>query len=281
MSLERQRTFLSEEQLDKVGYVIIAGCGSIGGEVADTLTRMGVKRFVLADDGEVEDVNIGPQPFSAGEIGNYKVHCLDQRMKRYSPWAEVRDFDPIDDEGPPLPPGAVRPAPVPVPLALFIPDITLPRVLIFLGRFDERWLRHIPDWDRSVPYVSGARVLILAVDSMEARKKILGACVGAERQNPIDLVIDTRMGMQELWMEVAVGQEQQKEMLGRMPEDKATVQEPCTERTISYTPKIAAGYVGRTIAAFCRAEDVPVEIHVDLKAFNQWTRWSDGSVRAA
>ena len=244
MSLERSRTYIGPAELDDTTALVI-GCGSMGSAVALTWGRMGVGTFILVDNGAVEEVNIGPQFFSAAQIGMSKTQALEKLLKIFSPSSSAV---PWKDE------------------------------LLAPGRDGFPW--HVPP--ECVRYVDGTdldvdvpdhHITLLAVDTMAARKAYLQLNYVSYSQ----VLIDVRAGLQEIWIEVMPGSEA-KAYGEQLPTDEETVEAPCTEKTIAYTPMLVAGWCGRILAAHLRGEPMPKEIHSDLKVFNHWCVWPDGRV---
>jgi tRNA A37 threonylcarbamoyladenosine dehydratase len=59
----RKTGFITETQQDtpRRGCILVAGCGSTGGAVVEPLVRLGVRRVVLADNGDYETNNFNRQ----------------------------------------------------------------------------------------------------------------------------------------------------------------------------------------------------------------------------
>lgn len=69
--------------------VAIWGCGALGGHVAEYLTRAGVKKLILRDNGNVTPGVLVRQPFDDSDIGYGKAYVLRDRLKRIRPELEV------------------------------------------------------------------------------------------------------------------------------------------------------------------------------------------------
>ncbi|MFH1036667.1 MAG: ThiF family adenylyltransferase [Patescibacteria group bacterium] len=67
----------------------IAGCG-MGSLIAETLCRLGVGKFVLADLDRVEVVNFNHQPYDNRHIGQQKVDALSMRLSEINSEASIR-----------------------------------------------------------------------------------------------------------------------------------------------------------------------------------------------
>lgn len=84
--------------------VSLWGCGALGGHVAEFLTRAGVRKLVLHDNGIVGPGLLVRQPFDDADIGRPKVEALEERLKRIRPDLEVASFpqniltSPLDSE---------------------------------------------------------------------------------------------------------------------------------------------------------------------------------------
>jgi ThiF family protein len=259
MTTERSRTFLTPEQMQRTARIAVFGCGSVGGGVAVTLSRMGFGDFLLVDHGDVEAVNVGPQMFGADQEGLGKARATEQWVRQFSPLLgseHFRALDPETNEMMPTFPWGVG------------PEVTALDSWN-LGREGGR------SWHRAM---RSCGVLVLAVDTMATRKAIMEMAFGgapeARRWEP-RLVIDVRMGLQELWLETLIGAEREAAWRA-WPDDAQTVDEPCTARTIAYTPGLAAAWVGRIVAAFCREDPFPRELHIDMKVFSGWSVWREG-----
>lgn len=69
--------------------VVVVGCGSVGGSVADDLSHQGVGKFILIDLDVFEARNIGRHRLDWSATGSSKVHALAQRLRRVNPGADV------------------------------------------------------------------------------------------------------------------------------------------------------------------------------------------------
>lgn len=261
MSNERWRSFLTPEQIGLITRVHVLGCGALGASSALALARMGFSRFGFYDNGRVEEVNIGAQPFSSSEIGLPKAQALLSRCARESPLVRFEDFWQGEER--------------------FVEPIT--EVFEDSYALDRDLSGHRPSYFGALMGEPKA-VLLLGVDSMRLRRHILegvqGRLLEMERESrPMTgLVIDQRMGLQEMWLQIMQSREDVALYLKGLHTDEETVNEPCTMRTIAYTPSIVAGWVGRIVAAFAREEPLPREIHSQIGSWNHWTVWPDGKV---
>ncbi|WP_158436139.1 HesA/MoeB/ThiF family protein [Nocardia nova] len=79
----RQQTALARAR------VLIAGCGSTGGAAAEPLARLGVQRFILADNGEFELSNLNRQHATTVDVGRNKAAVAADRIRAVNPFAEV------------------------------------------------------------------------------------------------------------------------------------------------------------------------------------------------
>ena len=73
----------------KDATVGIAGVGGLGSNVAVALTRLGVGRFVMADDDIVEPSNLNRQHYFIDQLGAPKVEALAQTLRRINPYVAV------------------------------------------------------------------------------------------------------------------------------------------------------------------------------------------------
>ena len=69
--------------------VAVWGCGALGGQVAEYLTRAGVKKLILRDNGAVTPGVLVRQPFDDSDIGYGKAYMLRDRLHRIRPDLEV------------------------------------------------------------------------------------------------------------------------------------------------------------------------------------------------
>lgn len=121
----------------------------------------------------------------------------------------------------------------------------------------------------AAPYVDQplSEVVISAVDSMESRLTIWRSV----REKPdVRLLLDARMGLETLvvWMvRPQVREDRVAYSQSLVPDDQA-LQEPCTARTICYTPLMAASIVCNLVKRFVNEKDMPRRIVLDLAT---WT----------
>ena len=73
--------------------VMVAGCGSGGGQVAQQLVMSGVKRFTLVDNGELEVENVIRHVCGSRYLGWRKTAALADLLKDRNPQVEIREFD--------------------------------------------------------------------------------------------------------------------------------------------------------------------------------------------
>jgi hypothetical protein len=62
--------------------VTVCGAGALGGNVAETLARMGMRRLRLIDRDRVEMRNLSTQPYSRAEVGASKARALANSLYR-------------------------------------------------------------------------------------------------------------------------------------------------------------------------------------------------------
>src|SRR5690242_15169044 len=62
--------------------VTICGAGALGGNLTETLARMGFSRLRLIDKDRVEMRNLSTQPYSRAEVGAPKAHALANMLYR-------------------------------------------------------------------------------------------------------------------------------------------------------------------------------------------------------
>lgn len=72
---------------DKV--VGIAGAGGLGSNIAVSLLRAGVQRFIIADDDRVELSNLNRQYYFLDQVGMDKTVALQQNLLRINPYVQA------------------------------------------------------------------------------------------------------------------------------------------------------------------------------------------------
>lgn len=85
---DRQSAIFPEGQLT-ASSVSIVGVGAIGRQVAMQLAAVGVPRIQLIDFDTVEDVNLGPQGWNAGDVGKAKVEACAAQCRLINPEIQV------------------------------------------------------------------------------------------------------------------------------------------------------------------------------------------------
>jgi len=68
---------------------VFLGAGSVGSFVALELAKAGVGKFLLIDNDIFEYHNICRHQCSISDVGSYKVHALEKRIKEINPYADV------------------------------------------------------------------------------------------------------------------------------------------------------------------------------------------------
>ncbi|MBK8129529.1 MAG: hypothetical protein IPK53_11730 [bacterium] len=113
-------------------------------------------------------------------------------------------------------------------------------------------------------------VVISAVDSMESRKVIWKTV----RDCPeVKLYVDARMGLQTLvtWAVTPLVKVEKVAYSQSICADSLTLQEPCTARTVGYTPLMAASVVCRLIKSYLTQEQIPQQVVLDLATYTMMT----------
>ncbi len=87
----RNRDFVSAsaQQRLRTATVLVAGCGSTGGAAVEPLVRLGVQRFLLADNGSYELNNLNRQSAERGDLGRNKAQVCAERLLAVNPDAGV------------------------------------------------------------------------------------------------------------------------------------------------------------------------------------------------
>src|SRR5450755_858288 len=62
--------------------ITICGAGALGGNLTETLARMGFSRIRLIDKDRVEMRNLSTQPYSRAEVGSPKARALANMLYR-------------------------------------------------------------------------------------------------------------------------------------------------------------------------------------------------------
>ncbi len=112
-----------------------------------------------------------------------------------------------------------------------------------------------------------SEVVICAVDSMASRKTIWKAV----RQKPeVQLYIDARMGLETLIVHAVnpMLREDRVRYSQTLHSDQDALQDPCTARTICYTPLMAASVICNLVKRYVNNEAVPGQIVLDLATFS-------------
>ena len=86
MNLSKSIEYFDPTKVD--GKCHIIGCGSVGSTVAELLTRLGVKNFVLYDFDHVEAHNLANQMFVNADIKTPKVEAVKRIITEINPEAE-------------------------------------------------------------------------------------------------------------------------------------------------------------------------------------------------
>jgi len=109
-------------------------------------------------------------------------------------------------------------------------------------------------------------VVISAVDSMKSRETIWKSI---RDQPQVQLYLDARMGLETLIVHAVRPQfkaERVEYTRTIVPDDQA-LQEPCTARTICYTPLMAASVICSLVKRYVCDEMIPARIVLDLTTF--------------
>lgn len=87
----RNRGFVSDATQARLSSltVLVAGCGSTGGAAVEPLVRLGVQRFLLADNGAYELNNLNRQSAFLDEIGENKAVVHARRVTAVNPYAST------------------------------------------------------------------------------------------------------------------------------------------------------------------------------------------------
>ena len=101
---KRNRSTISTASQKKLfkSHVAIIGCGGLGGNIAEMLTRIGVGKLSLFDFDVFEEHNLNRQNFSTIEtLGKEKVNVVNEALQKINPAvlisSFVKKFNPVSD----------------------------------------------------------------------------------------------------------------------------------------------------------------------------------------
>ena len=109
-------------------------------------------------------------------------------------------------------------------------------------------------------------VVISAVDSMASRKAIWKSVRG---QGQVKLYLDARMGLETLMVHALNPQSRDGRIryTQTLHGDAEALQEPCTGRTICYTPLMASAVLCNLVKRYTNQEQMPKQIVLDLATY--------------
>ena len=109
-------------------------------------------------------------------------------------------------------------------------------------------------------------VTISCVDSMASRKTIWKA---VRKQTGVQLYIDARMGLETLWVFTLnpMIREDRVQYAKSLYSDVSALQEPCTARTICYTPLMASAVICNLVKRFVNGVGFPGQVVMDLAKY--------------
>jgi len=105
-------------------------------------------------------------------------------------------------------------------------------------------------------------VVISAVDSMTSRKAIWQS---VKKQPHVQLYIDARMGLETLIVHAV--RRSSRTYAKSLHSDAGGLQEPCTARTICYTPLMASAVICNLVKRYVNSEEIPKQIVTDLATY--------------
>ena len=111
-----------------------------------------------------------------------------------------------------------------------------------------------------------SEVVIATVDSMTARKAIWKS---VRQQSQVRFYIDARMGLETLRvfaLNPAI-REHRIAYSQSLYSDSGALQEPCTARTISYTPLMAAAVICNQVKRYVNDEEIVGQVVMDLVTY--------------
>jgi hypothetical protein len=138
---------------------------------------------------------------------------------------------------------------------------------IALGEVMEQFGGHLPEaYARRYEGQELSEVVISAVDSMSSRSTIWRSV----REKPeVKLYLDARMGLDTLMVWAVRPQVREDRVTysqSIVPDDQA-LQEPCTARTVCYTPLMAASILCNLVKRYVNDEAIPQRIILDFATF--------------
>lgn len=92
MDLSRVVSLIGEEKLNKIqkSKIILFGIGGVGGFVAESLVRSGIKALTIVDGDNVSSSNINRQiTANLGSVGRIKVEVMKERLLSINQDAEI------------------------------------------------------------------------------------------------------------------------------------------------------------------------------------------------
>jgi len=105
-------------------------------------------------------------------------------------------------------------------------------------------------------------IVISAVDSMASRKAIWQS---VKKQPQVQLYIDARMGLETLIVHSV--RRSSRKYAKSLHTDSDGLQEPCTARTICYTPLMASAVICNLVKRYVNSEEIPQQIVLDLGTY--------------
>ncbi|WP_025270464.1 HesA/MoeB/ThiF family protein [Hippea sp. KM1] len=90
--LSRNLQFYGKSRMDKVSKatVLVAGIGGLGCIVSEILTRMGIKRLIILDNGIIDEPDLGRQSlYTIYDVGRRKVEAAKDRLKSLTGLTEI------------------------------------------------------------------------------------------------------------------------------------------------------------------------------------------------
>ena len=83
----------SEQEKFRKAKIAVIGCGGIGGEAIEMLSRMGVGELILVDEDSFDWSNLNRQTLAtAEEIGLAKSEVAKKKIEKINPYVKVKSF---------------------------------------------------------------------------------------------------------------------------------------------------------------------------------------------
>lgn len=88
---QRNQPIISQKQQNSIKQlkVMVAGCGSTGGAAIEGLSRLGVEKFILLDNGSYEENNLNRQFVTRDDLEKNKAEVQKSKILQINPNAQI------------------------------------------------------------------------------------------------------------------------------------------------------------------------------------------------